>query len=79
MRLNKSYRGTLDGVVGIWQDPCPDGVVVEQVFLVLCAESINSTLQNKTTGEKKRLVMIQEESEMENWEEVPEETEVDNG
>ena len=84
MKLKYAYEGTLNGVKGVWSDECPDGVIVEREIVFITPEDLDNELQNKETKERRASVIIQDESEMDNWEEVerekfPWEKEIDNG
>ena len=84
MIIRHAYEGTLNGVKGMWTDIHPEGVVVEKVIMFLTADDSDHKLQNKETKEKRSSVIIQDESEQDNWEEVerekfPWEKEEDNG
>ena len=84
MIIRHAYEGTLNGVKGVWGDIHPEDVVVEKVIMFLTADDSDHELQNKETKEKRSSVIIQDESEMDNWEEVerekfPWEKEIDNG
>ena len=83
MKLRHAYEGTLNGNKGVWSDECPEGVIVEREFMFLTADD-GYELQNKETKERRSSVIIQDESEMDNWEEVerekfPWEKEIENG
>lgn len=83
MKIQYAYEGTLNGVKGVWGDAHPEDVVVEKVIMFLTADDPYHVLQNKETKEKRFSVIIQDESEMDNWEEVerekfPWEKEIDN-
>ena len=75
MKIRHAYEGTLNGVTGVWTDECPEGVIVEREFMFLTADDIDHELQNKETKEKRSSVIIQDESEKDNWEEVEREKE----
>lgn len=84
MKLKYAYEGTLNGVKGVWSDECPDAVIVEREIVFITPEDLDNELQNKETKERRASVIIQDESEMDNWEEVerekfPLEKEIDNG
>lgn len=84
MKTRNAYEGTLNGVKGVWTDEHPEGVIVEREFMFITADDADHELQNKETKEKRSSVIIQDESEMDNWEEVerkklPFEKEIDNG
>lgn len=84
MIVKFAYEGTLNGVKGVWGDTHPEDVVVEKVITFLTADDGDHELQNKETKEKRSSVIIQDESEKDNWEEVerekfPWEKEKDNG
>lgn len=84
MIIRFAYEGTLNGVKGVWGDIHPENVVVEKIIMFLTADDEYHELQNKETKEKRSSVIIQDESEQENWEEVerekfPWEKEKDNG
>ena len=83
MKLHHAYEGTLNGITGVWTDECPEGVIVEREFMYITADDGKHILQNKETGKKASSVIIQDESEMEDWEEVerekpPFKQEIDN-
>ena len=71
------YKGTLNGVKGVWTDTKPEGVVVDDVVKFITADDSTNELQNKETKEKRSSVIIQDESEIDNWEEV-EHKEIEN-
>ena len=78
-----AYEGILNGVKGVWGDIHPENVVVEKTIMFLTAGDERHVLQNKKTKEKTSTVIIQDESESDNWEEVerekfPWEKEIDN-
>ena len=78
------YKGTLNGVKGIWTDTQPDGVVVDDIVKFITADDSNHELQNKETKERRSSVIIKDETEQDNWEEVEREKrhlekEIDNG
>lgn len=84
MKIHNAYEGTLNGIKGVWTEECPEGVVVSREFLYLTADDSDHKLQNKKTKEKVGSVIIEDESEMHNWEEVerekfPWEKEIKNG
>lgn len=84
MIIRHAYEGTLNGVKGMWTDERPEGVIVEREIMFLTADDSDHELQNKETKEKRSSVIIQDESEQDNWEEVerekfPWEKEKDNG
>ena len=70
MKIRHAYEGTLNGVKGIWTDECQEGVIVEREFMFLTADDFDHELQNKETKEKRSSVIIQDESEQDDWEEV---------
>ena len=70
MKIRNAYEGTLNGVKGMWTDECPEGVIVEREFMFLTADDEAHELQNKETKEKRSSIIIQDESEQDNWEEV---------
>ena len=78
MKIRHAYEGTLNGVKGTWTDECPEEVVIEREFMFLTADDSDHELQNKETKEKRSSVIIQDESEQDNWEEVEREKEKDN-
>lgn len=71
------YKGTLNGVKGVWTDTQPDGLVVNEMVKFITPDDEKNELQNKETKEKRSSVIIQDESEIDNWEEV-EHKEIDN-
>lgn len=71
------YKGTLNGVKGVWTDAKPDGVVVDDVVKFITADVAEHELQNKETKERCSSVIIQDESEIDNWEEVERKEEQD--
>lgn len=78
------YKGTLNGVKGVWTDTQPDGVIVDDIVKFITADDSSHELQNKETKEIQSSVIIQDESEIDNWEEVEREKptfekEIDNG
>lgn len=84
MMIRFAYEGTLNGVKGVWGDIHPEDVIIEKVIMFLTADDSEHELQNKETKEKRSSVIIQNESEQDNWEEVerekfPWEKEIDNG
>ena len=79
MKIRHAYEGTLNGVKGVWGDTHPEDVVVEKVIMFLTADDSDHELQNKETKEKKSTVLIQDESEQDNWEEVEREKESVDG
>lgn len=70
MRIRHAYEGTLNAVKGAWTDRCPEGVIIEREFMFLTTDDADHELQNKETKEKRYSVIIQDESEQENWEEI---------
>lgn len=70
MIIRHAYEGTLNGVKGVWGDTNPDGVVIEKVIIFLTADDKDHELKNKETEEVRSIVIIQDESEMDNWTEV---------
>lgn len=70
MKIKYAYEGTLNEVKGVWGDTHPENVVVEKEIMFLTADDSTNELQNKETKEKRSSVIIQDESEQENWEEV---------
>ena len=70
MIIRHAYEGTLNGVKGVWGDTHPEDVVVEKVIMFLTADDVDHELKNKETEEVRSSVIIQDESEMDNWEEV---------
>ena len=84
MIVRLMYKGTLNGVKGVWTDTQPDGVVVDDIVKFITADNSSHELQNKQTKERTSVVIIKEESEIDNWEEVEREKfhrekEIDNG
>ena len=79
MELRYAYNGTLNGIKGVWTDKHPEEVVVEKVIMFITADD-GHELQNKETKERRSNVIIQNENEMNNWEEVEcLEKEIDDG
>lgn len=70
MKIHHAYKGILNGIRGVWSDRLPEGVVVDKEFLFIKPDSSEYELQNKETKEKRFSVIIENESEVENWEEV---------
>lgn len=70
MIVKFAYEGTLNGVKGVWGDIHPENVIVEKTIMFLTADDGDHELQNKETKEKRSSVIIQDESEQDNWEEV---------
>lgn len=84
MKIQYAYKGTLNGIKGVWCGELPGAVIVEKTIMFLTADDADHELQNKETKEKRSSVIIKEESEIDNWEEVerekfPQEKEIDNG
>ena len=70
MILRHAYEGTLNGIMGVWGDIHPEDVVIEKTIMFITADDGDHELQNKETKERCSSVVIQDESEMDNWEEV---------
>lgn len=70
MIIRHAYEGTLDGVRGVWGDTHPENVIVEKVIMFLTADDAEHELKNKETEEIRSTVIIQDESEQDNWIEV---------
>lgn len=70
MIIRHAYEGTLNGIKGVWGDTHPENVVVEKVIMFLTADDVDHELKNKETEEVRSSVIIQDESEQDNWIEV---------
>ena len=70
MKIRFAYEGTLNGVKGVWGDIHPEDVVVEKTIMFLTPDDSDHRLKNKETDEIVSSVIIQDESDQENWEEV---------
>ena len=70
MKIRHAYEGILDGVKAVWTDEYPEGAIVEKEFMFMTADDENHRLKNKETEEICSSVIIQDESEQDNWEEV---------
>lgn len=70
MKIQYAYEGTLNGIKGVWCGELPGAVIVEKTIMFLTADDANHELQNKETKERQSSVIIQDETEQDNWEEV---------
>lgn len=70
MIIKHAYEGILNEIKGIWTDECPDEVIIEKELLFLTPDNSDHVLKNKETKEIKTSIIIENETETENWEEI---------
>ena len=71
MFIKTTYIGILNGVHGMWCGFKPEGLIIEEERLILHPDE-GYVLQNKNTNDIERTVWIKNESEQNDWEEIPE-------
>ncbi len=72
MEIQYAYEGTLKGIKGVWTDTKPKGLQLDKEIMFL-VPSEGYILQNKETKIKVPSIIIQDETEQNNWIEIEKE------